>query len=291
MSSSSSSFSDLSNSSKSSCSGFDEISGEEQMSINDSEKNSNINTNYENTYAEINNNNPLSIETPECFTVDLPQGYKRFYVRPNRLIRDVSFFLDLIENQNDYEADSDDENFIDNFDLDISLERFEEVMDTFESIKPNRLFKMDTLCYNFNISKDKLDFMLHHWQLKNKQSDEKRKLPKDFVAFRQCQPKTPIILTRGAKRRETEEKVLLIKEALRTIERLKNTLAMLQHLLKSREKEFVNAQISLKMFEKKYKVLSEMKTQDDQDGTTFANAASRFVKYCPTPYRLFSDSD
>ena len=47
--------------------------------------------------------------------VDL--GYKKVYVRPKRLIRDVSFFLDMIENQNAYEADRDDEKFIDKFDL------------------------------------------------------------------------------------------------------------------------------------------------------------------------------
>ena len=74
MSTSSSSFSDIS-SSWSTCSGSSDISGDEQMSIIDSENNSNIETNYENSYAEINNNNPLSnIETPECFIVDLPKG-------------------------------------------------------------------------------------------------------------------------------------------------------------------------------------------------------------------------
>ena len=78
MSTSSSSFSDVS-SSWSTCSGSSDISGDEQMSIIDYENNPNIDTNYENSYAEINNNIPLSnIETPKCFTVDLPQGKKHF---------------------------------------------------------------------------------------------------------------------------------------------------------------------------------------------------------------------
>ena len=78
MSTSSSSFSDIS-SSWSTCSGSSDISGDEQMSIIDSENDPNIDTNYENSYAEINNNIPLSnIETPKCFTVDLPQGKKHF---------------------------------------------------------------------------------------------------------------------------------------------------------------------------------------------------------------------
>ena len=45
------------------------------------------------------------------------KGYKKSYVRPTRFIRDVSFYLDLIENQKAYEADPDDENLIDNCDL------------------------------------------------------------------------------------------------------------------------------------------------------------------------------
>ena len=57
-------------------------------------------------------------------------------------------------------------------------------MDTFESLKPNYLIKMDKLCYNFNISREKIEFMLHHWQLKTKQGGEKRKIPKDYIAFR-----------------------------------------------------------------------------------------------------------
>ena len=48
-------------------------------------------------------------------------------------------------------------------------------------------------------------------------------------------------------------KVLLIKEAFRVKERLKSTLAMLDHILKFRQKELINAQISLRLFEDKYK--------------------------------------
>ena len=57
-------------------------------------------------------------------------------------------------------------------------------MDTFESLKPTYLIKMDKLCYNFNISREKIEFMIHHWQIKTKQGGEKRKIPKDYIAFR-----------------------------------------------------------------------------------------------------------
>ena len=67
---------------------------------------------------------------------------------------------------------------------------------------------------------------------------------------------------------------------------------MLNLDLESRVKDATLAQRSLEVFEEKYRSLLDTEEQNDQDDmSTFLEAAERFVKYCPSPDRDSSDGN
>ena len=246
-----------------------EISGDEKITIVDTgyirdEENCWSNNNLEvGPNTEINNNNLVlppppttetDIETPEYYTIELPNGYRKYHARSTtRLIRDVSYYLDLNETTtSSYDADSEDQELARS--LNISLENFEKVMEKFASTKL-RVFskKVSKLCSSLEIPDDKLEVLFDYWRSKPKPPIPNSKLPKKFIAFRQRPQKTPRKFTRGTKQLEVQTKLELYQEAVRKQERLKWTAEMLKHNLECRKKELDLSQRSLKIFGEKYK--------------------------------------
>lgn len=205
---------------------------------------------------EVNNNDkPAKIDTPEYTTVaKLPKGYKSEFVRPDRYIRNISYYLDAQQGET-YDADSEDEEFV-NLSK-ISMTDFESAMAVFQAEKPRTFHQAAKSCLNFNrlILGEIFDF----WQRKQSLSNfvistDKKWSPmyKNLRIFRQRDPKTPLKGTRGEKQKETKALHELWKKATKTKKALLELRELCQNQIESRYNDFYNASQSSVLFEYKH---------------------------------------
>jgi hypothetical protein len=245
-----------------------------------------------------NNVNVVDIVTPDCIEIDPPAIVRNPFVPSKWLIREVSYQLD-IGTTCDYDADSDDEEFLkQNNDLSLTMEQFEAITDRLNQTKPKTIDKAVVQIGHFD--RRVLQKVFTHWELKWKTKPSFRKA-KDYKAFFPRMPKTPSKGTRGEMRQEEKAKYFLYKQALATRRYMATLIESYGSLLQQWRTTRMKAERSFAQFERQTQsktaisctettsrriciafifILSVMWVSTDE-GEHFP----RFLGYCPTPDR------
>ena len=194
-----------------------------------------------NAVKDLNNNKEkVQIQVPQ-FTTIQPVQVKKPFFKSQKLIKEVTHFGISVDDS--YDADSDDELFTQ--DIQVNVDEFEKIVDTFNSFEPkDELSAMKVITTSSWIAKEKQKEIFDYWR---KNIEGKAKGRPDCV-FHQRAEKQAKMGTRGERKREERTKAELYLHALHSRTILKDLLLAYQYYVKYAHRSYTICETHLAKF-------------------------------------------
>jgi len=229
-----------------------------------------------NVIKDLNNNKEnVQIQVPQ-FTTIQPVQVKKPYFKSKKLIKEVTHFGISVDDS--YDADSDDELFTQ--DIQVNVDEFEKIVDTFNSFEPkDELSAMKVITTSSWIAKEKQKEIFDYWR---KNIEGKAKGRPDCV-FHQRAEKQAKMGTRGERKREERTKAELYLHALHSRTILKDLLLAYQYYVKYAHRSYTICETHLAKFLDNFERI--VQETDPEELETLIEATNTFPNYCPTPIK------